>query len=49
MKQYEIYLVETNEVLSTGYNDFTAINNLVSCRSKYGNDMVKIRWIENKV
>jgi len=48
MKQYEIYLVETDEVLATGYNDFTAMNSLVSLRGKHGEDNVKIRWIERE-
>lgn len=46
IKRYEIYLTDTDEVLATGYNEFTALNNLVSLRSKYGNDKVAIKWIK---
>jgi hypothetical protein len=48
MKKYEIYNKETNEVLSEGYNEFTAMCNLVSFRRQHGEDKIDIRWIEDK-
>jgi hypothetical protein len=49
MKRYEIYLKETDEILATGYNEFTALNNLVTCKNKYGNDTVAIRWFDTNL
>ena len=48
MKMYEIYNKDTGEVYSNGYSDFTALNNLVSFRKEYGEDVVGIRWTETK-
>jgi len=44
MKKYIIYNKITNEEYVTGYNDFTAMNNLISLRNKYGEDAVSIKW-----
>lgn len=43
-KKYEIYHIITGEVLSCGFNDFTAICNMASLKQTYG-DYIEIRWI----
>lgn len=45
LKKYEIYHKLTGVVLSYGFNEFTAMNNMVSLRKKYG-DNLDIRWVE---
>lgn len=45
LRKYEIYNKLTGIVLSYGFNEFTAMNNMVSLKKKYGDD-VGIRWVE---
>ena len=48
IKKYEIYKTDTGEVLINGSNEFTALNNLAALRRRHGEDLVQIRWIDNK-